>query len=58
MAEKCVLCDKKIETVFLDKVDGTIIKIKKKEKNEKFYVCSECQKKFGRKLKEEVLKKI
>ena len=58
MAEKCALCGGKIENTFLDKLDGAIVKIKKVDKNEKFYVCSDCQKQHGRKLKEEVEKKI
>ena len=54
MAEKCALCKEKIKTTFLDKVDGTIIKIKKDKKTEKVYVCSSCQKEQKDKLKEKV----
>ncbi|MFZ5954953.1 MAG: hypothetical protein ACOYT4_00875 [Nanoarchaeota archaeon] len=54
MAEKCAICNEKIEKLFLEKVNGTIVKIKKDGKNEKIYICSNCQKKFGRNLKKEV----
>ncbi|MDO8517393.1 MAG: hypothetical protein Q7S33_04705 [Nanoarchaeota archaeon] len=57
MTEKCCLCNDEISETFLDKTTGTIIKIKNKDKNEKVYVCSLCQKKFRDKLKEEVEKK-
>ena len=43
MAEKCVLCREKIEETFLDKIKGTIVNVKKGERNEKNYVCSSCQ---------------
>jgi len=49
MAEKCSICKEKIETTFLDKILGTYIKKKP--------VCSDCQKKYGEKLNEELLKK-
>ncbi|GEM_PF-2010546 len=48
MSEKCVLCGEKIEETFLGKLDGVRIKIKdeKKNKNELYAVCPDCQKKF------------
>jgi len=58
MTEKCGLCDEKIEETFLEKSNGTVIKLKRKDKNEKIYVCSSCQKKFGDKLKKEVESKF
>ena len=52
--EKCKLCDEKIESNFLNKLDGTIIKIKTDDKNEFIYVCSDCQKKHKNNLKTEI----
>lgn len=60
MTEKCILCEEKIEKLFLDKIDGTIIKVKKENKNKEFYVCSSCQKeaeKQGQNLKKKVEEK-
>jgi len=54
MAEKCAICGKKIEETFLGKSDGTIVKIKKGDKNEIHHICRECQKKFKGKLKDEL----
>ena len=56
MAEKCFLCSEKIELIFLDKTKGTVVKIKKGSKTEFIQVCSDCQKKFKEKLKEEIKK--
>ncbi len=56
MAEKCILCDEEIKTTFLDKTQGTIVKIKKENKNEFYYVCQDCQKKHKDNLKKEVEK--
>lgn len=50
MAEKCALCKEKIETTFLNKIQGTYIGPKKKRKA----VCTRCQKKYKEKLREEV----
>ena len=58
MVDKCALCEEKLEMGFLDKLDGTVVKIKKEDKNEFFKVCSSCQKKFKDKLKQEVEKKV
>jgi len=49
---KCSVCNKKIETTFLNKIVGMMIKINKKEK----YICPECQKKL--KTKEEIIKNL
>ena len=54
MSNKCELCDKKIETTFLDKAKGTIVKVKEEDKNKICYVCSDCQKKYGNKLKDKL----
>lgn len=57
MTEKCDLCGQKLEETFLTKFKGTIIKIKKDDKNKVFYACPSCQKQHGNKLKEELSKK-
>jgi uncharacterized protein with PIN domain len=56
MSEKCAICGAKIEETFLGKPKGSIVKVLKDEKNEKFYVCDGCQKKHGEHIKEEVAK--
>ena len=56
MSDKCELCGKKIEETFLGKLNGTIVKIKTGDSNNIYYVCNDCQKKFGNKLKEELIK--
>jgi len=43
MVKKCVLCNKDIEEEN-GKLKGTVIKVKEDNKNEFFYVCSNCQK--------------
>ena len=50
---KCDICGKKIETTFLRKLIGTIVKDKKGKKHP---ICFECQKNL--KTKEDMLKKI
>jgi hypothetical protein len=42
---KCSNCGKNIEEDTLGKLKGTVIKIKKDNKNENLAVCDECQKK-------------
>ena len=51
MAEKCALCDAKVETVFLEKVQGSYVK---DAKGKKRLVCSACQRLHGAALKERV----
>ena len=51
---KCDICGKNIEETFLEKLKGTIVKMKKGDKNAIYHVCSECQKKFGDKIKEKL----
>jgi len=53
---KCVLCGDEVGTTFLDKVDGTYIRIGEGEKSKVHLVCPSCQKKYKEKLKEEVSK--
>jgi len=43
MAEKCILCNEKIEEEF-GKLQGTLVKVKENNKNSFIYVCSNCQK--------------
>ena len=54
MVEKCKICSEKIQETFLEKPKGTIIKIKKDDKTEKIYICSDCQKKYKEKIKEKI----
>jgi len=56
MVEKCYLCDEELKKTFLEKVAGTIVKIKKQEKNENVYICQDCQKKY-KDLKKEISKR-
>ncbi|HIH25457.1 hypothetical protein J4476_02280 [Candidatus Woesearchaeota archaeon] len=42
MAEKCTVCNEKIETTFLEKIRGTYIRKGKKLEA----ICSNCQKKL------------
>jgi hypothetical protein len=42
---KCAVCKKDIEEDSLGKLQGTLLKIKKNNKNELAAVCCECQKK-------------
>lgn len=46
MAKKCKICGKKIEEIFLGKIKGTQIG--------KVFVCSDCQKKYKKDLKEKI----
>ncbi len=58
MPEKCILCGQKLDEGFAEKFIGTVVKIKGKDnKNKLYYCCSDCQKKHGNKIKEEVEKK-
>jgi len=54
MANKCEICGEKIEETFLGKPKGSVIKVKKNNKNELRYVCDSCQKKYGNKIKDEL----
>jgi gluconate kinase len=50
----CSICKKDIKNTFLDKIEGTRVFIKKDNRNEEFFACSSCQKKYKDKLKEEL----
>lgn len=50
---KCSICNKKIETTFLNKILGTYVKNKKGKRKA---ICFECQKKFHN--KDDLLKNI
>jgi uncharacterized protein with PIN domain len=56
MSDKCYLCNEEIKKTFLDKIVGTIIKVKEKDKNKNIFVCPDCQKKH-KDLKKEIQKK-
>jgi len=49
---KCAICSKNIETIFLNKIVGTMMR----KNSKKHYVCADCQKKY--KTKEELLNTI
>ncbi len=53
---KCDLCGNEIEELFLGKLKGTVVKIKKDDKNSVYNVCDSCQKKF-KDVKAELMKK-
>lgn len=42
---KCAVCGKEVEETFLGKIEGTLVKVKKNNRNEFVAVCKECQKK-------------
>ena len=56
MIQKCVLCNEEIGTTFLDKLDGTVVKIGEGESSKKFHVCPVCQKEHKDDLKEKLSK--
>jgi len=47
---KCDICGEKIGNLFLGKISGTYVKKDKKQK----VVCSNCQRKLGNKIKDNV----
>jgi len=49
---KCDICHENLDTTFLQKVIGTMIKVEKKKR----YVCFSCQRKYPR--KEDLLKQL
>ena len=51
---KCALCNAEIEEGFLGKLKGTVVRVKKGDKNEIVHVCPACQKAHGNSLKEKV----
>ncbi|MCK5321359.1 hypothetical protein KAJ38_02165 [Candidatus Pacearchaeota archaeon] len=56
MVQKCILCKEDIETTFLEKLCGTVVKVGEGESSKKHYVCSVCQKEHGENLKEKISK--
>ena len=54
MTNKCVLCKKELKETFLGKMNGTTIKVKKGDKNELRYICSDCQKQHKTNLKSQI----
>jgi len=50
---KCEICKEKIDSTFLKKMLGTVVKDKKGKKHN---ICSACQKKF--KNKDQILEKL
>ena len=51
---KCAICKNEIEESFLEKIKGTIVKIKDGDKNIECYVCDRCQKEYKDKLKDKL----
>jgi len=51
---KCDICGNKLEELFLEKINGTIVRKPASKKH--YFVCFECQKRFPG--KEEQLKQI
>jgi len=49
---KCDICGKKIETTFLNKLIGTVMRDSKRKKRN---VCNECQRKYS---KDELITKL
>ena len=54
MAEKCELCKAEIETNYIGKLVGTIIKTGEGETSKSHYICGDCQKEHKDKLKEKL----
>jgi len=54
MKEKCALCSDELKKTFLDKLDGTRIKIGKEENSKIYFICSNCQKENKNNLKEKL----
>jgi len=57
MSNKCEICQEELETTFLNKIKGTIIKSGSGENSKKHYICSKCQKEFKEKVKERLSNK-
>ncbi|MBT6689829.1 hypothetical protein HN903_00715 [archaeon] len=54
MKKKCALCNQEIKTIFLDKLQGTIIRTGEGETSKTHHICSSCQKEHGNNLKEKL----
>ncbi|MFH1238446.1 MAG: hypothetical protein ABIH79_00720 [archaeon] len=51
-----MLYPEEIDRIFLDKLNGIIVKIGEGEDSKKYYVCSACQKEYRENLKEKISK--
>jgi hypothetical protein len=52
MEEKCFICKGEIEEITPGKFNGTIVKLSKNTRTGRGYICRDCQKEHGDKLKE------
>jgi uncharacterized protein with PIN domain len=57
MKEKCAICNEEIETIFLNKLKGTVVKTGSGENSKKYYICSDCQKESKNNIKEKISNK-
>ena len=57
MAQKCEICQEPLETTFLNKIKGTIVKSGSGESSKKHYICDGCQKEFKDNIKERLSNK-
>jgi hypothetical protein len=58
MVHKCDLCGSEIGVTFLDKLEGTVVRVGSGDSLKKFFVCSTCQKLHKEGLKEEISKTL
>lgn len=54
MMAKCEICKDEVGVTFLNKLDGTLIRINKNNVLKKYYICSSCQKKYKEELKKQL----
>ncbi len=52
MSESCIICKNELEEIMPGKFNGTMVKINKNTSTGRGYVCRDCQKEHGNKLKE------
>jgi DNA-directed RNA polymerase subunit RPC12/RpoP len=57
MSNKCEICKEELETTFLGKIKGTIIKEGSGENSKKYYVCATCQKEIKGDIKKHISNK-
>jgi uncharacterized protein with PIN domain len=53
--EKCAICNKEIEKGFMDKIIGTVVKIKNNDTKQTFLVCNTCQKEYKDSIKDKLM---